>query len=210
MVYSSRRIGLPGGLVNTGTRAAGDLWTRVQAHPWSDQSTSRPGCATWPAPAAPTMRLEPVPRFPLRPPRPHRSLGHTPLTIPHRGSCAAWGWPQIHLQSARCVDTQELVLALRQRRHARRTPRPCPCGPRPGPAPPGSPAAAGSDPPAQARRSGRGSPAAPAAGASRAPALVHHPSCSVAHRASHQSACLGGSSAPTLAGLLAMMRRWGG
>jgi len=83
MVYSSRRIGLLGGLINTGTRAAGHLWTRVQAHPWSDQSTSRPGCATWPAPAAPTKRLEPVPRFPLRPPRPHRSLGHTPLTVDH-------------------------------------------------------------------------------------------------------------------------------
>jgi len=210
MVYSSRRIGLPGGLINTGTRAAGDLWTRVQAHPWSDQSTSRPGCVTWPAPAAPTTRLEPLLWFPLRPPRPHRSLGYTPLTISHRGSCAAWGWPQIHLQCARCGDTQERALAQRQRRHARRTLRPYPCGPRPGPAPPGSPAAAGSDPPAQAHRSGRGSPAAPAAGISRAPALVHHPSCSVAHLASRQGESLGGSSTPTLAGLLAMMRRWGG
>ncbi len=83
MVYSSRRTGLPGGLVNTGTRAAGNLWTRVQAHPSSDQSTSRPGCATWPAPAAPTTRREPLLWFPLRPPRPHRSLGYTPLTMDH-------------------------------------------------------------------------------------------------------------------------------
>ena len=32
MAYTSRRIGLLGGLINTGTRAAGDLWARVQAH----------------------------------------------------------------------------------------------------------------------------------------------------------------------------------
>ncbi len=126
MVYSSRRIGLPGGLINTGTRAAGDLWTRVQAHPWSDQSTSRPGCVTWPAPAAPTTRLEPLLWFPLRPPRPHRSLGYTPLTISHRGSCAAWGWPQIHLQCARCGDTQERALTQRLAvtRDVRRSPAP--------------------------------------------------------------------------------------
>ncbi len=88
---------MQGGLVNNGTAAAGHLWIGVQAHTVSDQSASRPRCATWPAPATHTERREPLPRFPLCLPRPHCSLRHHPLTIPHRGSCAAWSWPQTHL-----------------------------------------------------------------------------------------------------------------
>ncbi len=61
MAYTSRRIDIQGGLVNNGTAAAGHLWIRVQAHFVSDQSTSRPGCATWPVPATHTKRREPLP-----------------------------------------------------------------------------------------------------------------------------------------------------
>ena len=93
MAYTTRRSGLPGELVNTGMRAAGDLWRGLQAHRMSDQSTSRPGCATWLAPATPTERREPLPRFPLCPCRSHHSLGHHPFTIPHRGACAAGAGP---------------------------------------------------------------------------------------------------------------------